>query len=309
MANEPQAPLDDLMMAMDVVDTLRHEQKVVETELAEEDRDSYLMGRLREIYKSQGIDVPDHILKAGVEDLKADRFVYQPRGGGLSRTLATIYVTRATWSKWAGGILVALIITVVAWQFLVVGPRERAALALQQELTEGIPQSITSLSERIQSLTRDKDILAEADRLATGGRIAAEDSKVEVARKAVTDLRELATALNEAFEVRIVSRPGAKTGVERIPDVNRNSANYYLVVEAIGPDGSALKRKIVSEENSGAKEVTIWGQRVTKALYEKIRDDKVQDGIVQESLLGTKKKGVLDINWKSGVKDGAITEW
>jgi len=309
MADKTQAPLDDLMMAMDVVDTLRHEQAVVEKEIAADDRDAYMLNRLREIYKSQGIDVPDHILKAGVEDLKADRFVYKPKGSGFSRMLATIYVTRATWSKWAGGALAALVIAVLAWQFLVVAPRERAAIALQQELTETIPQSIASLSERVKSLTNDPEIVAEADRLATTGKLAAEDGNVETARKAVDDLRDIATALNQVFEVRIVSRPGTMTGVERVPDVNRTQANYYIVVEAIGPDGNALTRKIVSEENNETQEVSLWAQRVTPALYRKVRDDKVQDGIVQDSLLGTKKQGVLDIEWARGVKDGAITKW
>ena len=50
--------LDDLMLAMDVVDTLRHDQRVVERELSAGRLDETLIKRLREIYKSQGIKVP-----------------------------------------------------------------------------------------------------------------------------------------------------------------------------------------------------------------------------------------------------------
>ncbi|MCZ7660789.1 MAG: DUF6384 family protein [Xanthobacteraceae bacterium] len=40
-------PLDDVMLAMDVVDTLRHRQLLVDRELASEDRDRRMMDRLR----------------------------------------------------------------------------------------------------------------------------------------------------------------------------------------------------------------------------------------------------------------------
>ena len=58
------APLDELMLAMDVVDTLRHKELVLARELEGEDRDAKLLEQLREIYTSQGIEVTDEILAA-----------------------------------------------------------------------------------------------------------------------------------------------------------------------------------------------------------------------------------------------------
>ena len=48
------AKLDDLMMAMDVVDTLRHRERLIERELNEEVREEQLIARLRALYKSSG---------------------------------------------------------------------------------------------------------------------------------------------------------------------------------------------------------------------------------------------------------------
>ena len=59
------ATLDDVMLAMDVVDTLRHRERLVERELNEDMREEQLIERLRELYKSQGIDVPDRIIDEG----------------------------------------------------------------------------------------------------------------------------------------------------------------------------------------------------------------------------------------------------
>ncbi len=87
--------LDEVMLAMDVVDTLRHREGLVERELNEGLRDEQLVARLRELYKSQGIEVPDRIIEEGVKGLKESRFVYTPPRPGLARTLALIWVRRA----------------------------------------------------------------------------------------------------------------------------------------------------------------------------------------------------------------------
>ncbi|NOT41219.1 MAG: hypothetical protein HOP13_12070, partial [Alphaproteobacteria bacterium] len=68
--------LDELMLAMDVVDTIRFRELLVERELGQGDRDKALRDRLREIYKSQGIEVTDRVLDEGIKALKESRFVY-----------------------------------------------------------------------------------------------------------------------------------------------------------------------------------------------------------------------------------------
>ena len=52
------APLDELMMAMDVVDTLRHDERVALKELDSDQRDAQMIARLRDLYRSQGIEGP-----------------------------------------------------------------------------------------------------------------------------------------------------------------------------------------------------------------------------------------------------------
>src|SRR3974390_1234382 len=88
------AKLDDLMMAMDVVDTLRHRARLVERELNEDAREEQLVSRLRSLYKSQGLDVPDSVIAQGVKALKESRFVYTPPQQGFGRWLANAWVKR-----------------------------------------------------------------------------------------------------------------------------------------------------------------------------------------------------------------------
>lgn len=89
---QPEKNLDDILMAMDVVDTLRHSSRVVERELNASEYDSQLLKRLHGIYEAQGINVPDHILKEGVSALREDRFTYHPTPPSFSRSLAEWYV-------------------------------------------------------------------------------------------------------------------------------------------------------------------------------------------------------------------------
>ncbi|MBO9459485.1 DUF6384 family protein [Labrenzia sp. R5_0] len=308
MASKSDAPLDDLMMAMDVVDTLRHEEGQVARELKTDERDAAMVERLRQVYASQGIDVPDHILKAGVEDLKRDRFVYSPPSAGFQRTLAMIYISRSTWSKWLAAVVAVVIVCIAAWYFIVKLPAQRAEADLLARL-QALPATYTELVGRIDSLTENTEIEANAARLATDGNLALSDGNNEAAFKAETDLRDLAGRLQEVFEVRIISREGVPTGVSRIPESNPDTENYYIVVEAVDADGKILERRIVSEESSEAELVDKWGQRVSETIYNAVRRDKMEDGIVQKGVLGQKRRGELDIKWRSGVQDGAITKW
>ncbi|AMN52839.1 hypothetical protein ACP90_10805 [Labrenzia sp. CP4] len=308
MASKSDAPLDDLMMAMDVVDTLRHEEGQVARELKTDERDAAMVERLRQVYASQGIDVPDHILKAGVEDLKRDRFVYSPPSAGFQRTLAMIYISRSTWSKWLAAAVAVVIVCIAAWYFIVKLPAQRAEADLLARL-QALPATYTELVGRIDSLTENTEIEANAARLATDGNLALSDGNNEAAFKAEADLRDLAGRLQEVFEVRIISREGVPTGVSRIPESNPDTENYYIVVEAADADGKILERRIVSEESSEAELVDKWGQRVSETIYNAVRRDKMEDGIVQKGVLGQKRRGELDIKWRSGVQDGAITKW
>lgn len=135
-------PLDDLMLAMDVVDTLRHADAIVKRELNAADQDRALLQRLKEIYAGQGIDVPDNILAEGVAALREDRFTYRPPPPSVSRTLARAYVNRASWLRGLGllGLLAAVI--GAGYFFTVVIPEQRASEAARKEFiatANGLP--------------------------------------------------------------------------------------------------------------------------------------------------------------------------
>lgn len=303
------APLDELMMAMDVVDTLRHDERIALKELGSDERDAAMIQRLREIYTSQGIEVSDRILREGVENLKQNRFVYSPPAVGFQRLLALIYVTRMRWAKAIAILLLLAVAAVLAWRFLVVAPREQAAEALRIELTQTLPTQIAETVRRIGEVAEEAAAREQAATLATGGQAALAANDAAAARKALADLKALEARLLQVYDIRIVSRPGTPTGVTRIPEANTSARNYYLVVEAVAPDGSVLPQNVTSEEDGARKTVTIWGQRVPQSTFDAVRRDKEEDGIVSNPVLGVKARGRLQPEWRAQVETGAITQW
>ena len=79
------------------------------------------------------------------------------------------------------------------------------------------------------------------------------------------ELEDLRQELLLAYEIRIVSRPGEYSGIWRVPDVNPDARNYYLIVEAVDADGRVIRRKVRNEEDGRIYEVRKWGVRVDEA--------------------------------------------
>jgi len=153
----PPAPqkLDDLMLAMDVVDTLRHQDNLVARELDETRREAQLIERLRQIYRDQGIEVPDRVLHEGVRALKESRFVYTLPSPGLARTLALAWVHRGRTGKALLGLLVTAVIGWGAYQVGVVRPAQQRTEQVraqtereQRELTDLLPRALEQAIRR-----------------------------------------------------------------------------------------------------------------------------------------------------------------
>ena len=301
--------LDDLMLAMDVVDTLRHRQNIVEKELGSEARQDQLIKRLREIYKAQGIDVPDHILADGVKALEEQRFVYDPPANGLQVRLAKLYVLRAEWAK---PLFLAVCLCLALWlvyHLAWVRPQEQRLAEQEIALTQTVPARLLELRDSVQGLTQDQTAIERARALYEDGQIALNERDLESARTYVSQLQALQDTLRAEFTLRIVARPGENSGIWRIPDDNPDAMNYYLIVEAIDANGSQVPMFITSEEDGSTRRVVKWGLRVNQSVFNTIRADKMDDGIIQDNKVGVKRRGNLIPEYTIETTGKAITRW
>lgn len=302
--------LDDVLLAMDVVDTLRHREQLVLSELDAGAREAALLLRLKEIYAAQGIDVPEQILKEGVNALEERRFQYAPPKPSLAVTLAKIYIAR---SRWMMPVMLAVIAAVslgAAWHLGVAVPEQQRAEAARIELAETLPSEIGRLHEAVATIALEEAARLKADALKAEGERAIAAGDVKIARAARDGLALLQGDVSAAYEVRVVYGPGeARSGVFRIPKDVPGGRNYYLIVEAVDAIGALVEVPVTSEEDRRSARVTRWGQRVSEAVFQAVADDKGDDQIIQNSVIGRKSPGYLLPEYSVDTPGGAILEW
>jgi hypothetical protein len=303
--------LDEVMLAMDVVDTLRHQDRLVARELDETRREAELIERLRSIYKSQGIEVPDEVIRQGVTAIKENRFVYVPPKPGLGVSLARLWIARRKVGKVAGGILLALGLGTGGWWFGVEQPRRAEVTRIEREITQILPGSLRTAHTEALAEARSDTARARAAQLLAEGETAIRQRDAAGGRKAITDLEALRVTLTQEYTLRIRNRPGLYSGVFRdfSRDGRRVERNYYVVVEAFDTSGRKVSLPIYNEETRKTEMVDVWGVRTTEAVLQRIGADRRDDGIIQNNRVGDKKRGELDVTYTFPVENGMITRW
>ena len=267
--SKPQA-LDDVMIAMDVVDTLRHREDLVRRELNEEDRESELIERLRQIYRDQGIEVSDHVLADGVKALEDSRFVYTPPAPGWKRTLFTLWVKRETHGKRVG---IALAVLIAVWGGYYVLVSRPAGLSQEQariEITETLPKALRQAHADVMAVANDDAAKQKAAALLADGERAIRSGDRAAMTKVSAELYALRDELTREYTLTIVSRPGESTGVWRRPPHGNQARNYYLIVEPLAPDGRKLSIPVRNEETGAVETVSKFGVRVPEATFETV---------------------------------------
>ena len=308
-ATAEKAPLDEVMLAMDVVDTLRHRQDLVERELAGDAREKQLIEKLREIYHQQGIEVTDAVLAEGVKALDESRFTYTPPKPSFGVSLAKLYVGRKKWGPAALAIGLILVIGLGGY-FLAYKPYQQAQIeGARIELSEKLPAQMDALYQSIFDETKVQQAVGEAEEMRTRGKVAAAEGDRPGAEQAIASLTGLRDQIRQEYQLRIVNRQDQKTGFWTFPEINTQATNYYVVVEAIGDDGKPLTLPVTNEENGQTENVAIWGVRVPESTYRLVENDKKDDGILQRNVLGLKEYGFLEPDYVMPVLGGAVTRW
>ncbi len=302
------AKLDDLMMAMDVVDTLRHRERLVERELNDEVREEELIGRLRALYKSQGLDVPDSVIAQGVKALKESRFVYTPPKPGFERWLAHVWVTRAAIGKWSGVCLAVLGLAAGTYYLGVARPHRQRVEAARIELTQTLPQELAAAHNAILANAKVPEARQRADALFAEGRAALDRGNAAGAKVSVASLDELSNTLRQEYSLRIAGRPEDQTGFYRENPSYQGRA-YFVVVNAVDPKGNPVKVPVRNDETNQTETVSKFAVRVPLDTFDAIRKDKSANGIVQNARLAEKQRGSVNPEFLMPVLAGRITRW
>ena len=294
-------PLEDLMAAMDVVDTLRHDQSITERELDGEGRRDRLLKRLHDMYAAQGIDVPDHVLEEGIDALEQERFKYQTVKPSWRTRLAHIWVGRVRWSKPVG--FLAIVASAFYGYYFV------SEVLPERALRANLPSQVSSVFSGIVAIAKNPEVIDQAQASSAKAYRAIDDQDFDAAQAIIATMQTVKTQLGLEYSIRVTSRPNENSGVWRTPPNNPSGKNYYLIVEAIDKNNHVLELTIINQENNKTARKKAWGLRVSEEVFYKIAADKRDDGIIQGNKVGVKVAGYLEPVFNIATTGATITEW
>jgi hypothetical protein len=298
-AESEAAPLSDIMLAMDVTDTIRHDPSLADDPL-----------RLAAIYAQQGIALSEAVAADGIAAWRSKRFAYTPPPPGFALTLARLYVWRRYWLPPAVAVGLMFLIGFGGY-FLVYKPyRDGQMQQAQVELTKTLPAEMDALYETIHEETKVQQAENDALEARLQGKAAAAKGDRAGAEAAIADLTAIRDTLRLGYQLMIVDRPGVKWGFWTFPEDNSEATNYYLVVEARdATSGTALPLPIRNEQTGILETVQMWGIRVPEEVYRAVEADKTDNGTIQHTLIGIKDFGFLEPDYTVQVLGGTVTRW
>jgi hypothetical protein len=172
-----------------------------------------------------------------------------------------------------------------------------------------LPAKLAGQRDNLVSSAREKGVSQQAEKLYQDAMAALRQGDVDTAVKGYASLRLLYDHVIQEYKLRIVSRPGTPSGVWRQPKNNPGARNYYLIVSAVASDGQRLTLPVTSEEDGQTRKVSQWGLRVSASVFEQVKRDKQDDGIIDNNVVGVTKRGYIQPNYSIPTTGGAITQW
>jgi len=172
--------------------------------------------------------------------------------------------------------------------------------------TETVYQSIKAVVKEEEASQKGDALYQEAKQLSVSG-------DVSRLSQVVSQLQDINTTLNKEYTLRIVNRNGVRSGIDRYYTDNsgKRVSGYYLIVEGVNPNGNVLQFNIKNEEDGQIKSVTMWGERISQKVYERVKEDKLDNGIINNDTVGKKERGYLreKMTMQGITKQGQITQW
>ena len=192
-----------------------------------------------------------------------------------------------------------------------------ALRTLRQDIQEfpRLTASLDRIYHSAKSIAREDAAVRQADGTYTEARGYIESANIGQLRHSIERLNNMDTVLRQEYTIRIVDRPGQRSGQDRIyTDKNgRRVSGYYLIVEAVDANENPIPMNITSEEDHrNYPNRTMWGERVENRIFEEVKADKRADGRVDNGQFGRKRIGYLnpEVGFYGMTRSlGRITSW
>jgi len=128
--------------------------------------------------------------------------------------------------------------------------------------------------------------------------------------KVVESLTYFHTFVQTPLVLRVVDRNGIKSGVERTYD-SSGGKSWFLVVEAVDDAGQVMPLEVTSSETGKTSMAPYYGLRVSQTEYNRVKQDKLADGLVDDGKVGNKPANEVAFRYGIDVvtPNNMILEW
>ncbi len=302
--------LNEMLRVMEVARELRRDRETAEEMFRRDDVRAELRTKLMRSAQLAGDRVTEAEVDVAIEHYFATLHTYEDPKPGIKRTLAHVWV----WRKRIAAGVAAVAITLGGAYYMFfssaapLSPTVQASRAVAAE-----QETASALVERISAMTSDPAIVAQAKSLQSEIN-AIRGSDVTGAIAAREKLAEMVDLLAANYEIHVVTTPGAESAIER--GLGDKGSVYYVIVEARDAAGNMIPQSIRNAETGRVEKVTKWAEEVPKAVYQRLKQDKASDGLLGETLFGSKVRGTLKPEIKIHDDSGApimqsnrLTRW
>lgn len=131
------------------------------------------------------------------------------------------------------------------------------------------------------------------------------------AERVLKDIETLRAFAATALTLKVVSRVGEKSMIERNYDPT-GGKTWYLLSEATDAQGNVVPVPVTSSETGEKRYAKVFGVRVNQATYVDAKNDKLADGHVDNNLMGTKAANSLTFKFVKGpvkTQPAYLLEW
>ncbi len=226
--------LSETILVMDIADTIRHDDRMRDFELADDDRRQAMKERLRQAYAAQGDVVADSVIDRAIERRNADLYVHKDKLSGIDRLAWTVYVRRGKYTRigLAAGAAFCLSLAgySVAYEHFVTTPR----LEIERKLAETLPEAANAAADyaRNHALRLNDDIAVERVREGLAEATAAIKSKdVRKAEERIADIRDIGNRLKVREEEQIKAASAALAKEEAAKAKAQTAARLLAAME------------------------------------------------------------------------------
>ncbi len=287
----------EMLRVMDAATSLRLDRELAEEQLDLDRLKARLKAKMLDAAKVTGEPVTPEEVDAAIDQYYEGLHTYRDPKPGLAVALALAWVRRREVLAGVGALTLA---AAVAW-WLFLGPEAWfSASGRAGREARGLAADFAGRAEVVRKVATDPEV---------GPKVATLAAEVEARRK-LGDAKgiEAARAALAALEARLAEEyTVASVPVDTVSGLHKNTiirfvqqgggkkvSGYYLFVQARKPDGSVLPRRIHNDEDGTDRDVTTWAERIPGEVYERLKVDKLADGILDESAFAAKPKGRLD---------------